>query len=190
MFPTPAQLTCSPSRMIPKHFSAVYVLKPISTISPSPKILWIFLNKSILKSLLGLHATEGKFSSLDLFVRQCRDDIDGLKHSRRKRPSNLSTDELLAFKLLLSRNDVVIKPAYKGDAVVVWRVDLYRQEALKQLNDASFYTKLNSDPTLSHKKTVKTINHFIQAGDLPSSASNLFTTTPRTPVIYFLPTSI
>ena len=55
-------------------------------------------------------------------------------------------------------------------------------------NDASFYTKLNSDPTLSHQKTVKTtINHFIQAGDLPASASNLFTTTPRTPVIYFLP---
>ena len=32
-----------------------------------------------------------------------------------------------------------------------------------------------------------TINHFIQADDLPTSASNLFTTTPRTPVIYFLP---
>ena len=87
-----------------------------------------------------------------------------------------------------TRNDVVIKPADKGGAVVVWRADLYRQEALRQLNDASFYTKLNSDPTLSHQKTVKTtINHFIQAGDLPASASNLFTTTPRTPVIYFLP---
>ena len=53
----------------------------------------------------------------------------------------------------------------------------------QQLSDASFYTKINSDPTLSHQKTVKTtINHFIQAGDLPASAS-----TPRTPVIYFLP---
>ena len=51
---------------------------------------------------------------------------------------------------------VVIKPADKGGAVVVWRADLYRQEALRQLNDASFYTKLNSDPTLSHQKTVKT----------------------------------
>ena len=130
---------------------------------------------------------EGQFSSLDLFVRQCR-HVDRLNHSRRKRPSNLSTDELLAFKSLRSRIDVVIKPADKGGAVVVWRADLYRQEALRQLNDASYYTKLNSDPTLSHQKTVKTtINHFIQAGDLPASASNLFTTTPRTPVIYFLP---
>ena len=81
-----------------------------------------------------------------------------------------------------------IKPVDKGGAVVVWRADLYRQEALRQLNDASFYTKLNSDPTLSHQKTVKTtINHFIQASDLPASASNLFTTMPKTPVIYFLP---
>ena len=72
---------------------------------------------------------EGQFSSLDLFVLQCRHDIDRLNHSRRKRPSNLSTDERLAFKSLRSRNDVVIKPADKGGAVVVWRADLYRQEA-------------------------------------------------------------
>ena len=131
---------------------------------------------------------EGQFSSLDPFVRQCRHDIDRLNHSRRKRPSDLSADELSAFKSLRSRNDVFIKPADKGGTVVVWRADLYRQEALRQLNDASFYTKLNSDPTLSHQKTVKTtINHFIHAGDLPASASNLFTTTSTTPVIYFVP---
>ena len=96
----------------------------------------------------------------------------------------LSTDELSAYKSLRCRNDIAIKPAEDGAAVVVWRVDLYRQEALRHLNDASFYTKLNSDPTLSHQKTVKaTINHLIQAGHLPAYASNLFTSTPRTPVI-------
>ena len=65
------------------------------------------------------------------------------------------TDQLLAFKFLRSRNGVVVKPTDKGGAVVVWRVDLYGQEALRQLNDASFYTKLNSDPTLSHKNLLK-----------------------------------
>ena len=50
---------------------------------------------------------------------------------------------------------------------------MYRQEARRLLNDASFYTKLNSYPTISYQKTVKTtINHFIQAGHLPASASN------------------
>ena len=124
------------------------------TISPPP-IITIFLNKSILKSLLAWSLREGQFSFLHFFVRPCRHDIDRLNHSRRKKPSNLSTDELLAFKSLCSRNDV-INPAYKGDAVVVWRADLYRlQEALRQLNDASFYSKLNFDPTLSLKKLLK-----------------------------------
>ena len=62
---------------------------------------------------------EGQFSSRDLFVRQCRHDIDRLNHSRRKRPSNLSTDELSAFKSLHSWNDIVIKPADKGGACYV-----------------------------------------------------------------------
>ena len=50
--PTPTLLICSLSRKIPKLFSAVYVFKPIFTISPPP-IIRIFLNKLILKSLLG-----------------------------------------------------------------------------------------------------------------------------------------
>lgn len=36
-----------------------------------------------------------------------------------------------------------------------------------------------------HNKT--TIKHFTQADDLPVSAFNLLLTSPRTPVIYFLP---
>ena len=51
--------------------------------------------------------------------------------------------EGLAFKSLRCRNSYVIKPEDKGGAVFVWRADLYRQETLRQLNDASFYTKLN-----------------------------------------------
>ena len=55
LFPTLGQLTCSPSRKIPKPFSAIYVSKLIFTISPPPIIIRIFLNKTILKSLPGLH---------------------------------------------------------------------------------------------------------------------------------------
>ena len=50
--PTPAQLICSPSRKIPKLFTAVYVLKAFFTISHLPIIIRIFLNKSILKVFL------------------------------------------------------------------------------------------------------------------------------------------
>jgi hypothetical protein len=47
--------------------------------------------------------------------------------------------ELEALRSLRSRDDVVIKPADKGGAVVVWRKDLYLAEANRQLADASFY---------------------------------------------------
>ena len=67
------------------------------------------MKKSMLKKS-SWSPPEGQFSSLDLFVRQCCLDIDRLNHSRRKRPSNLSTDG--HFKSLRSRNDVT-KPAEK-----------------------------------------------------------------------------
>ena len=43
-------------------------------------------------------------------------------------------DEPLPFKSLRSRNDIVIKPADKGGAVVVWRADLYRESFLRNLS--------------------------------------------------------
>ena len=61
---------------------------------------------------------------------------------------------------------------------------MYGREAFRQLGDTSIYTELNSDPTLSHQKIVKTtINNLIQAGDLLATAFNVVITTPRTPII-------
>ena len=49
--------------------------------------------------------------------------------------SNLSKEEWTAHQNLKTRDDIVIKPADKGGAVVVWRTDLYKQEAFRQLAD-------------------------------------------------------
>jgi hypothetical protein len=86
------------------------------------------------------------------------------------------------------RNDIVIKPADKGGALVVWRADLYRNEARRQLGDATFYRRVDKDLTSIHQTTItQTIHYFITAGDLPETAKNLIHITPRTPVMYFLP---
>ncbi len=55
---------------------------------------------------------EDLFRSLELFIRQCQHDIDTLPKFRPKRPLNLTES-------LRARNDIVIKPAYKGGALVV-----------------------------------------------------------------------
>ena len=68
----------------------------------------------------------------------------------------------------------------------MWKADLYREEALRQLSDTSFYTKLNCDFTPTHQKTLKTtINDLVKAGELLTSASNLIINTPRMPILCF-----
>ena len=48
---------------------------------------------------------------------------------------------LRLLKNLSKRNDIVVKSADKGGAVVVWRSDLYQKEALRQLSDTSLSQK-------------------------------------------------
>ena len=119
-------------------------------------------------------APEGQLSSLDLFICKCRQDINQLRLSHPSKSNNLTKDKLLGLRSLRCWEDIVIKLADKGVAVVVWWADLYKQEGLRQPGDATFYSRVGSDPILSHQKIVKaTINNFIQAGDLLASATNL-----------------
>ena len=87
--------------------------------------------------------------------------------------SNLTGEEWAPLKTLRNRKDIVIKPADKDGAVLVWRTDLYKQEAARQLADTKFYAKINKDLTL-------TVNDLISKQELPSTARNLTITTPRT----------
>ena len=82
---------------------------------------------------------EGQFTSVDFFVQKSRYDIQKLKFNHFTKCSNLSTEEWAALKNLNKRRDIIIKPADKGGAVVVWRSDLYQQEAFRQLSNKSFY---------------------------------------------------
>ena len=90
----------------------------------------------------------------------------------------------LAFKNLSKRHDIVIKSADKGGAVVVCRSDLYKEEALRQLSDTSFYAKVEKDLTANNQKIVKdTIQNLIVKQELPATATNLIITTPRNLII-------
>ena len=94
----------------------------------------------------------------------------------------------MALKNLSKRQDIIIKSADKGGVVVVWQADLYKEEALRQLSDTSFYAKVEKDFTSNNQKVVKdTIHNLIVKQELPATATNLIITTPRTSCIYFLP---
>ena len=120
---------------------------------------------------------EGQFSSSYFFIKTCRHDINKLKFNRNTKFSNLSSEEWLALKSLEKR--IVIKAADRGDAVIVWRADLYQKKDLRQLSDTSFYAKIDKDLTLVNQNIVKnTINNLIAKQELPATAKNIIISTP------------
>lgn len=63
--------------------------------------------------------------------------------TRAKAPTpNLTKEEIEALETLSKRQDIVIKPADKGNAVVIMDKPRYIQEGLRQLEDTEFYTRL------------------------------------------------
>ena len=157
---------------------------PITKFQSTTKIL---LRPPSLHPLASLNSN-GQFTSVDLFVKKCRVDIQKLNFNKSLKFSNLSKEEWTAHQNLKTWDDIVIKPADKGGAVVVWRTDLYKQEAFRQLADTKFYAKVNKDLTQANQKIVKdTVNKLILEQKLPSTARNLFITTPKTSTFYLKP---
>ena len=104
--------------------------------------------------------------------------------------SNMSKDEQNALRTLQSRRDIVIKPADKGGAIVLWNKELYLQECYRQLNNTNFYRKLNKDNTLTHNNKVKKIvNELIEQQSLPPEAKVLAIPPSElgAPTFYLLP---
>ncbi|ELT89189.1 hypothetical protein CAPTEDRAFT_212262 [Capitella teleta] len=67
-------------------------------------------------------------SEVSLFIKNCKQDIGDLSSLQPLRSHNISREERRTLNTLRNRKDIVIKPADKGGAVVVWRKDLYIAE--------------------------------------------------------------
>ena len=65
---------------------------------------------------------------VDNCFHKCLTEICNLKFTPLKR-SNVTPEEFRALSNLQQRDDIVIKPADKGGAVVVWDRNLYIEEA-------------------------------------------------------------
>ena len=74
---------------------------------------------------------------------------------RRSYHNNLTPGEHKALKELQNIEDIIIKPADKGSAVVVMNKSDYLKEGLKQLSNPFFYQKVKSDLTEKHRLEVQ-----------------------------------
>ena len=130
----------------------------------------------------------GEFEAVDNYISTCKKEISKVNLSESTKKKNMSSDDIKGLQSLKRRNDVVIKPADKGGAVVVWRKDLYLDEGKKQLSDEQFYERLDNDQTVNiQEKLVSEIKSLIREGSLPDRFLNLLEKSPRCAIFYLLP---
>ena len=68
---------------------------------------------------------------------------------------------------LQMRDDIIITKADKSGATVIWDVKDYLKEAEKQLNNQTFYKKLETCPTGEHTRlTQNTLDEFVHNGGI------------------------
>lgn len=127
-------------------------------------------------------------AAIETFINRCKEEIRQVNFKSKSRQNNFTDEEEEAYNALKKREDIIIKVADKGGRIVVWRKDLYLEELYRQLLDQNFYTKCESDLTLSNNaKISETIADEISQGNLPPSATNLVQTNPRCAKFYLLP---
>lgn len=109
--------------------------------------------------------------------------------SKTQHRSNLSDAELLALRQLQKDDTIIIKPADKGGATVIWTTTAYENEALRQLNNCNHYRRTTSDLTPHHHRRITNrLKELSQLGILPENAEKtMIHPQPRTSPFYLLP---
>ena len=88
-----------------------------------------------------------KNTTLESFIDLVKNDVQTATSTNIPTHNNLTPAEKGALQELKERDDIVIKSADKGSAVVVMDKVDYLEEANRQLTDERFYKQLDSDPT-------------------------------------------
>jgi len=102
---------------------------------------------------------------------------------------NLTREEKKAMTDLMANNDIVIKPADKGSAVVIQNKEDYIKEGLRQLGDRNFYIEVPEDLTNTHNEHIeKLIQDLVLKEEITEKCADyLYIEKPRTSQLYLLP---
>ena len=130
----------------------------------------------------------GKCKMLDKIINQTRRELEPYFVPKPLKFSNISKEERMAISSLKKRQDIIMKLADKGGAVVVWRKDLYISVAERQLSDTTAYTEVYQDPIEENQIEISnTVKTLIKNYLLPSTACKLIHPCPKTSNFYMLP---
>uniref|UniRef100_A0A8C5Q1A3 Reverse transcriptase domain-containing protein n=1 Tax=Leptobrachium leishanense TaxID=445787 RepID=A0A8C5Q1A3_9ANUR len=98
-------------------------------------------------------------NEIKVFKNLIMNDIE--KMSLKNKNYNLTKEEKIAIRSLQKDSSITIKPANKGDGIVILSKEMYDAEVLRTLGDETTYEKLKSDPIKDIKER---INILLQEG--------------------------
>ena len=93
---------------------------------------------------------------LELSLSEIEDKLININESGESY-QNLSKDEREALISVMNDNEIIIKPADKGSAVVIWIKHDYLLEASNQLSDTNVYCESNSSTLQKVNSEIKSV---------------------------------
>ena len=132
----------------------------------------------------------GRNNNLDSYIHKIEKELDvlvlDLSASKVKLHDNLSSNQRKALHDLKSNNNIVIKPADKGDSIAIMNKDNYMKETCTYLHDGRFYKKIDNDPTPTLTNKLKLLINELQP-NLQNDVLKLIPSHPRLSTFYTIP---
>ncbi len=127
--------------------------------------------------------------NLEAFIIANEKDFNDMKPCKKYYKQNVTKNERLALKALMENNNIIIRPADKGSAVVILDREAYLKEGFKQLSNANFYKYLDHNPTSRFEQQINDIvEDMYQNGEIGEKCKSFLTSTHgRTSELYLLP---
>ena len=127
-------------------------------------------------------------TNLETYITAVRNDIlTKIPNSNKPLNCNLTKSERDALKHLKGLDEIIIKPADKGGAIVVMDKSKYIEEADRQLSNTDFYLPLRSDPTsMKSKQITDTLKNLHQQGHIDKRTIDFLTPKHSKPGCFYL----
>ena len=132
---------------------------------------------------------EGRSTGLSTFINDnIRDISKHINSSSNKNWNNLTEGQRKALKDLKMDESMIIKPADKGNRIVLMNRTDYDAACLEILQDETFYEKMSTDPNLKYRETLdRKIMDMLNKGYIDEVEDTRLREGNRTPCFYGLP---
>ena len=168
----------------PEYYKKNILKKDLESFNGKIKLKVFFRNKNVQKQQTELANKEPNIKSktnwepkknhhtVETFIEAVNKVTVEIFSDKKKLPKNNLTDtDKNDVEYFSKRNDLVMMKAGKGGATVILDVKNYIAKANEQLQDNSFYQKLNVDPTVKHSEIVNSAIESFRKQELLSNST-------------------